>query len=143
MKTILTLTIVLMLVSCCALPVGWYDCKGKGLFPYWQTGGDWYTVLSFVNGSEETGDVLHIRFMDVHASGSSDLPPNIYSIRAREMLIFSTTPDVPLWIPTTTDYGYIMFRTDEGGFIHAYCVIYNHITGNGYIVPACHQDHGF
>ena len=143
MKTILAITIALMLASCCALAVDWYDCKGKGIFPYWQTGGDWYTLLSFVNTSEETGDVIHIRFEDVHGSFCSDTTSDMYSIRQKEMLMFSTTPQVPAWIPTTTDYGWIRFRTEEGGCIYAYCVIYNQMTGSGYVVPAQHQDRGF
>ena len=67
----------------------------------------------------------------------------MYSIRAGEMLMFSTTPPVPHWIPTSADFGYILFRVVDGGFIHASCVIYNQVTGSGYIVPVYHQDRGF
>ena len=117
MKTILALTVGLMLVGGCAL-ADWDDCNGRGLIPYWQTGGDWYTLLSFVNTSEETNDVIHIRFFSPHDSGCSDTGIDMYSIRYREMLMFSTTPPVPHWIPTSGDYGYIKFRTVGGGFIH-------------------------
>ena len=87
--------------------------------------------------------MLHIRFCDVHGNWCSDIMADMYSIRHREMLLFSTTPAVPHWIPTTTDFGYLKFRTDDGGFIHAYCVIYNQMTGSGFVVPAMRQDSGF
>ncbi|MBN1592326.1 MAG: hypothetical protein JW941_03630, partial [Candidatus Coatesbacteria bacterium] len=73
----------------------------------------------------------------------SNTTGDMFSIRATEMLLFSTTPAVPTWIPTTASYGYVKFRTDEGGYIHAYCVIYNQMTGTGYVVPAFVQDAGF
>jgi len=44
----------------------WDDAKTKGIFPYWQSGGDWFTLFAFVNGSEETSDVLYIRLRDEH-----------------------------------------------------------------------------
>ena len=68
---------------------------------------------------------------------------NVYSIRQREMLIFSTSASVPFWIPTSAGYGYVLFRAQGGGFIQALCVIYNQVTGTGYIAPAYHQDSGF
>jgi len=67
----------------------------------------------------------------------------MFSIRAGEMLMFSTSGSVPIFIPVTAGYGYILFRTDNGGFIQAYCAIYNGMTGTGYVVPALPQDHGF
>lgn len=67
----------------------------------------------------------------------------MHTIRYREQLVFSTTPQVPLWIPTTSSTGYVMFRFENGGMIHPYCVIYNGRTGSGYVVPAYHQDEGF
>ena len=142
MKTIVALTVVLLLVSGCAL-AEWDTANGRGLIPYWQTGGYWYTLLSFVNTSEETSDVIPVRFFPIHGSPCSDTGIDMYSIRAGEMLMFSTTPSVPHWIPTSADYGIIKFRTVGGGFIHACCVIYNQVTGSGYIVPAYHQDRGF
>jgi hypothetical protein len=132
---------VFLAIGSCALAT-WDDANGRGLIPYWQTGGNWYTLVTLVNGSEETGDVIYIRFLDVHDGGSVTMG-NVYSIRQREMLIFSTTPQVPTWIPVSGRYGYIEFRAEGGGFIHAYCVIYNQVTGNGYVVPAHHQDAGF
>ena len=142
MKTIVAFAVAFLVVGGCAL-ADWDDAKGRGLIPYWQTGGDWYTLLSVVNGSEETNDVIHIRFEVIHGSACSDTTADMYSIRAGEMLLFSTTPPVPHWIPTASDCGYIMFRTVGGGFIHVYCVIYNQVTGSGYVVPAQHQDRGF
>ena len=142
MKKLLVLTVGLLLLGSMAF-ADWDDAVGRGLFPYWQTGGDWYTLLTFVNGSEETNDVLHIRFCDVHGNFCSDTTADMFAIRFREMLLFSTTPAVPSWIPTSADFGYLKFRTVDGGFIQAYCVIYNQVTGSGYVVPACNQDAGF
>ncbi len=142
MKTIVALTVVLLLVGGCAL-ADWDDANSRGLFPYWQTGGNWYTLLTFINTSEETEDVIHIRFADVHGSPCSDSGIDMYSIRAGEMLLFSTTPSVPRWIPMSSDYGFIRFRVVDGGCIQTFCVIYNQVTGSGYTVPAYHQDRGF
>ena len=143
MNKTIALGVALVLAGGCALAVDWDDAKGRGMFPYWQTGSGWYTLVGFVNGSEESGDVIHIRFPDVHGSAISDTTGDMYSIRAREMLIFSTSANVPFWIPVTASYGYVLFRTDNGGFIQAYCVIHNGATGTGYTVPAVPQDHGF
>ena len=142
MKKLFVLTVGLLLLGSMAF-ADWGDAVGRGIFPYWQTGGDWYTLLSFVNGSEETNDVIHIRFFDVHGNPCSDTTADMYSIRAGEMQLYSTTPPVPHWIPTSADFGYILFRTTDGGFIHAYCVIYNQVTGSGYVVPSFGQDSGF
>ena len=143
MRKIIALSVALVLVGGCALAVDWDDAKGRGMFPYWQTGSGWYTLVVFVNGSEETGDVIHLRFQGAHGSWGSDTIGDMYSIRAGEMLIFSTSANVPTWIPVTAGYGYALFRVDNSGFIQAYCVIYNGATGTGYVVPPVHQDHGF
>ena len=142
MRRLLALTFVLTVVSCCAL-AQWDDAKSRGLIPFWQTGGNWYTLLVFVNGSEETTDILYLRFCDAHSGGCSDTTSDMHSIRYREQLVFSTTPSIPLWIPTTANTGYIMYRVANGTPISAYCVIYNDVTGSGYVVPAYRQDHGF
>ena len=142
MKTIAAFAVLFLVLGGCAL-ADWDDAKGRGLFPFWQTGGDWYTLLTFVNTSEETDDVIHIRFQDVHGTSCSDWPGTMCSIRQTEMLLFSTTQSVPIWIPTASDFGYILFRTEEGGCIQTFCVIYNEATGSGYTVPAYHQDRGF
>jgi len=140
-KKLLALTVGILLLGSCALGT-WDDANGRGLFPYWQSGGNWFTLLTFVNGSEETDDQIYLRFIDVHGSSGS-YTTNTYSIRSREMLIFSTTPAVPMFIPVTAGYGYVMFRVQGAGFIQAYCVIYNQVTGSGYTVPAYHQERGF
>lgn len=142
MKRLLVLLIGLFLLAGCAR-AQWDDAKTRGLFPFWQNGGDWYTLLIFVNGSEETSDVLYIRLCDTHGPGCSDTTSDMYSIRYREQLVFSTTPAIPIWIPNTASTGYVLFRAENGGLIHPYCVIYNRYTGAGYVVPAYHQDHGF
>ncbi|MBN1591747.1 MAG: hypothetical protein JW941_00700, partial [Candidatus Coatesbacteria bacterium] len=63
MKKLFVLTVGLLLLGSMAF-ADWDSANGHGLFPYWQTGENWYTLLIFVNGSEETGDVLNIRFFD-------------------------------------------------------------------------------
>ncbi len=98
MKKIIALGVALMLVGGCALAGDWGDATGRGMFPYWQTGGGWYTIVVFVNGSEETSDVIHIRFIAMHGSFISDPTALMYTIRAGEMLIFSTSPNVPIFI---------------------------------------------
>jgi len=142
MQKIIALGVALVLVGGVALAVDWGDTTGRGMFPYWQSGSGWLTLVVFVNGSEETGDVIHIRFFDPYSCSSSTMA-DMFSIRAGEMLMFSTSGSVPIFIPVTAGYGYILFRTDNGGFIQAYCAIYNGMTGTGYVVPAVPQDHGF
>ena len=140
---VIALSVALISLECEAT---WEDAKTRGIFPYWQHGGEWYTLLVFVNGSEETSDVLHLRFRDVHGSGLGSGPSDthtVYCIAPGEMLTFSTTPEVPTWIAVTAGSGYISFRAEYGGFIHPYCVVYNRVTQTGYTVPAYNQDHGF
>ena len=67
----------------------------------------------------------------------------MWGIRNGEMLVFSTTPSVPMYIPVTAGYGYIEFRAQGGGFIQTFCVVYNQVNGSGYTVPAYHQERGF
>jgi len=141
-KKLLTLTVGILLLGACALAT-WDDAVGQGLFPYQQTGGNWYTLMTFVNTSEDTDDMIYVRFCPVHGSWCSDTTNDAYAIRQREMLIFSSSPSVPLWIPVTEGYGYIAFRAQGGGFIQTFCVIYNQATGSGYTVPAYHQERGF
>jgi hypothetical protein len=142
MKKLLILTVGLLLIGSMAF-ASWDDAAGKALSPYWQNGGNWYTLLTFVNGSESTGDVIYVRFFDVHGNACSDTTGGTYSIRQGEMLIFSTSPAVPTFIPVSAGYGYVCFRTQDGGYIHAYNVIYNQVTGSGYVVPWYNQDSGF
>jgi len=84
----------------------WDDAAGRGLIPFWTNAGDFNTLLVFVNGHEETSDVIHIRFCDHNGRFCSDTTGDMYGIRQREMLTFSTTRksvnprEPPLWIPT-------------------------------------------
>ena len=142
MKKLLAAVAALMLLAGAAFAT-WCDANVRGLFPYFQSSGDWFTILMFVNGSEETDDVIQIRFYDEHGGGCSDTISDMYSIRRGEQLIVSTAYGVATWIPVTAGYGYVMFRIESGGFIHPYCVVYYSLTGSGYVVPACRQDHGF
>jgi len=139
MKKIIALGVAVMLVGGWALARDWGDTTGRGMFPYWQTGGGWYTILVFVNGSEETSDVIHIRIIAAHGCPCSDTTDDMYLTRAGEMLIFSTSPNVPTWIPVTAGFGYTLFRVDNGEPIHGYCVIYNGMTGTGYVVRHFHR----
>jgi len=141
MKIIATVTAAFLAIGACALAT-WDNANGLGLFPYTQTGGNWYTLMTFVNTSEETDDVIYIRFCDVHGSWCSDTP-GFMAIRSRGMLIVSTSQSVPIWYPVTAGYGFIMFRVQGGGFIQTFCVVHNQATGSGYTVPAYHQDAGF
>jgi len=138
--TAIVIALLLALVSL-QCEATWDDAKTKGIFPYWQSGGDWFTLMAFVNGSEETSDMLYIRLYDGHSSCSDT--PTFYWIRPKEMRTFSTTVEIPTWIPATASYGWILFRVEHGEPIHAYCVVYNRVTCTGYTVPAYDQDDGF
>ncbi|MCD6327404.1 hypothetical protein J7M28_07610 [bacterium] len=142
MKKILVLTVGLLLLGSLAF-ADWDDAGGRGIFPYWQSGGNWYSLLVFVNGSEETNDILYLRFMDDGGRPCSDTTGDMYNIRAGEQLMFSTVATVPVWIPTTAGYGSVLFRVQDGGYLHPYLVIYNEMTSTGYAVPAYRQDGGF
>ena len=143
MKKLFVLAVGLLLLGTVAFAADWGDTAGHGMFPYWQTGGGWYTLLIFVNGSEETPDVLHVRFFDSHGNACSDTTGDMYSIRQGEQLMFSTTPSIPVWVPVSAGFGYVLFRTDDGGYIQGYCVIYNGMTGTGYVVTTVDQNAGF
>ena len=125
------------------LPADWDDSVGRGLIPFWINAGDFYTLLVFVSGDEETSDTIHIRFCDHHGHFCSDTTGDMYGFRSREMLIFSTTPKVPTWIPTAASYGYVKFGTVEGGYIHAWALIVSELSGTTMVVPAYDQDTGF
>ncbi len=143
MKRLFALTLGLMLVSAVAFGT-WDDAQNKRVFPYFQTGGNWYTLLVFVNGSEVTPDVLYIRFCDTHGNFCSDTTSDTYSIRANEQLMFSTCKGIGTWIPTTSSYGYVKFRSDGttnwwGDNILPFAVIYNAVTGAGYVIRSMSQ----
>ena len=63
--TAIVIALLLALVSL-ECEATWDEAKTKGIFPYWQSGGDWFTLFVFVNGSEETSDLLYIRLRDEH-----------------------------------------------------------------------------
>jgi len=142
MKRALLLTAGLMLV--CGVAFGaWDDAPYRCAFPYFQTGGNWYTLLILVNGLEKMDDVLYVRFCDAHGNFCSDTTNDTYSIRANEQLIFSTVGGIGTWIPTTSGYGYVKFRSEGDSFgqdnILAYAVIYNRVTGAGFVIPSLIQ----
>ncbi|MBN1591741.1 MAG: hypothetical protein JW941_00670 [Candidatus Coatesbacteria bacterium] len=126
----------------------WDSAGTRGLFPFWMNAGGFYTLLIFVNGHWGTGDVISVRFCDSHGNWCSDTTADMFAIRCGEMLVFTTDEDSSLagdlyWIPTTAEYGYVLFRPDEGGTNHAYALIYNELTGAGMAIPAYFQDDGF
>ena len=141
MKKLLVVTAGLILLGDMAFAT-WDDAASRGLFPYFQAGGDWLTLLVFVNGSEETDDVIYICTQDEHA-GWADVVADTCSISPNQMLLFCTAMGIGRWIPTVSGFGYVKFRCEHGGFIHPYCVILNRLTWKGYVVPAYRQDHGF
>ncbi|MBN2207680.1 MAG: hypothetical protein JW759_00050 [Candidatus Coatesbacteria bacterium] len=142
MRTIGLFTFALLSLAAASFAT-WDDAAGRGLIPFWINYADYYTLLVFVNGWEESADVIYIRFYDVHGNWCSDPTGNLFSIRTREMLRFSTTQKAPYWIPTTGSYGYVKFRAQDGGHIHAWALICNGISGTGMVVPAYDQDYGF
>jgi len=45
--------------------------------------------------------------------------------------------------PPSASYGYVKFRTIEGGSIQAQALIVSGLSGAAMVVPAYHQDWGF
>ncbi|MBN1593913.1 MAG: hypothetical protein JW941_11785 [Candidatus Coatesbacteria bacterium] len=115
---------------------GWDEACVRSGFGYWETGENWATILVFVNGSEVYDETIYIRCFDTNGNQCSSTTEDAYTIRAGEMQVFSTSRHLETYIPTTASYGYILFRVEDGGAIHAYCVIYNFMTGTGYSIPA-------
>ena len=142
MRKIALCTFALLFMSA-VLPADWDDTCGRGLIPFWVNAGDFYTLLVFVNADECTGDTIHIRFCNHNGHFCSDTTADMFGLRHREMLVFSTTPKVPTWIPTTASYGYAKFRTVYGGYIHAWALICNELSGATMVVPTYDQDTGF
>ncbi len=121
---------------------------GGGLIPFWINTPTHYTIIVFVNGSEEECDGVHLRFCDTTGEFCSDTTRDMYSIRYGEMLMFSTKANPPsifncFHIPVSAPHGYAMFRTVEGGFIHSFAFIVNDITGRLATVPIYVQDSRF
>ncbi len=121
----------------------WNDAVGRGIIPFWINADDFYTLLVFVSADEETSDIIHVRFCDENGHWCSDTTGDMFLIRHREMLVFSTTPAVPTWIPTTANYGYAKFRVVDGVPIQAWALIINELSGAAMVVPAYDQYNGF
>lgn len=142
MKRLILLVLPLMLLSAVSFAT-WEDANSRGLIPYWQSGDMWYTLIVFVNGSEDNYDTLYVRFCDVHGNFCSDTLVDMFSIRPGEQETFCTFQGVGHWLPVSAIFGYIKFRVEDGGHIQAYTVIYNQISAGGFVVPPLDQDHGF
>ena len=148
MRRISLCTLTLLFMSA-VLFARWDDCAFRGLFPFWVNAGDFYTLLVFINGDEASGDIIHIRFCDENGHWCSDTTADMFGIRDREMLAFTTKPKsyeprLPQWIPTTASYGYVKFRAaDAWEDIHAWALIISDLSGAAMVVPAYDQDNGF
>ena len=141
------LTLAIVTLSGASL-ADWDDACGRGLIPFWINTPTHYTMIVFVNGSEDDSDVLHLRFCDTEGDFCSDTTGDMFSIRRSEMLMFSTRENPPslfncTHIPVTAPHGYAMFRTVDGGFIHVFAFIVNEITGRLATVPVYDQETGF
>ncbi len=142
------ITLALIILSGASL-ADWDDACGRGLIPFWINTPTHYTMIVFVNGSEGYTDYVHLRFCDTEGRFCSDATGDMYGIRQNEMLMFSTRANPPSFfdycrhIPVSAPHGYAMFRTVEGGFIHAFAFIVNEITGRLVTVPIYDQDKGF
>lgn len=140
-KRLLALTVGLALV--CAIAFGsWEDARSRYVFPYFQTGGNWCTLLIFVSGSEESEQAVYIRFCDSYGNFCLDTTSDGYAFGANEQLIFSTRSGVGTHIPTTACSGYVKFRSEGSGFgdsILAYAVVYSAATGSGFVIPSVSQ----
>lgn len=128
----------------------WEDAPARGLIPFWMNGGGFYTLLVFVNSSEEGNSIISLRFCDTRGEFCSDTTFDMHSIRYREQIVFSTNPRVPLYIPVSANMGYVLFRAEgcygymqSGGIVQAYALIVNEILGTCIPVPVCWQDCGF
>ncbi|MBN2208424.1 MAG: hypothetical protein JW759_03925 [Candidatus Coatesbacteria bacterium] len=132
--------VVLVLLSGAAFGA-WDDAKGRGLFPYWSTGGPWITLFIFVNGSEDTEETIYFELRGVHDSLQPERRE--FPLPAGQMLILSTSRCVGEWVTPSAGYGYALFRCQDGGMIHPFCAVVNLDTGVGYTVPAYRQDRGF
>ncbi len=142
------ITLALIILSGASL-ADWDDACGRGIIPFWINTPTHYTMIVFINGSEWDSDDLHLRFCDTKGEFCSDTTGDRFSIRPGEMLMFSTRANPPSLfdycrhIPVTAPHGYAMFRTVDGGFIHAFAFIVNEITGRLVTVPIYDQETGF
>ncbi|MBN2207683.1 MAG: hypothetical protein JW759_00065 [Candidatus Coatesbacteria bacterium] len=142
MKKLVLLALAVLLLHSTSLAT-WEDANGRGIAPYWQSVEDWFTMIVFVNGSEGDYETIYVHFCDVHGNCSSDTHADSFGIRPGEQLTVSTKPGVGYSMVVSAFFGYVQFRADEGGHIHAYTLIYNQLTGGGFVVPTYSQDSGF
>ncbi|MBN1591744.1 MAG: hypothetical protein JW941_00685 [Candidatus Coatesbacteria bacterium] len=142
MKKLALLVLGVLLLST-VVSASWDDAGGRALTPYWQSVDVWYTLLVFVNGSEENYDTIYVRFCDSNGNFCSDTHADMFSIRPGEMLMISTKPGVGYAMILNSPHGYIKYRFQEGGQIIPYALIFNQFTGGGFTVPVYPQDHGF
>ena len=149
MLTRLPVIIVSLLILSGASFAYWDDAAGCGIIPFWINTPTHYMMIVFINGSEGNSDDVHLRFCDTEGNFCSDtIGGDLYAIRHGEMLMFSTRANPPslftcTHIPVTAPHGYAMFRTEGGGFIHAFAFIVNDTTGQLVTVPIYAQDSGF
>ena len=149
MLTRLCILILALVILTGASLADWDDTMGRGLIPFWINTPTYYTMIVFINGSEENSDALHLRFCDTEGEFCSDTTGDMFAIRQGEMLMFSTSANPPSLfdycrhMPVSAPHGYAMFRTVDGGFIHAFAFIVNQITGRLVTVPIYDQDEGF
>jgi len=139
-KTLAFGVLVLVLLSGAAFG-SWDDAKGRGIFPYWSTGGPWLTLFVFVNVSEDAGETIYLEL--INWIGESAPPRGEFQVAAGEMLIVSTSPCVGEFLPVMPGVGYGLFRCQHGGLIYPLCAVVNVQTGGGYTVRAYHEDEGF
>jgi len=142
MKKLVLLALAVLMLHSTSLAT-WEDANGRAIAPYWQSVEMWFTMIVFVNGSEDAYETIYVRFCDVHGNFCSDTQADMFGIRAGEQITISTKPGVGYNMIVSAFYGYIQFRADEGGHIHAYPLIYNELTGGGFVVPTYNQDSGF
>ncbi len=142
MKKLVLLALAVLMVHAVSLAT-WEDANSRGIGAYWQSGGDFFTMIVFVNGSEEDYDTIYVRFCDKYGNFCSDTHGAMFSIRPGEQLTISTKLGVGYALVVSAPFGYIKFRAEEGGHVHAYTLIYNEVTYGGFVVPTYNQDSGF
>ena len=142
MKKLVLLVLAVLMLHAVSLAT-WEDANSRGLGVYWQSGDVWFTMVVFVNGSEEDYDTIYVRFCDRYGNFCSDAHTDMFGIRPGELLIISTKSGVGYFMPLSAPFGYIKFRVEDGGYIHSYALIYNELTGGGFVVPTYNQDVGF
>lgn len=142
MKKLVLLTAALILVSGAAFAT-WEDAASWGIVPFWQADDAWYTLLIFVNGSEDDYDTVYVRFCDVHGNYCSDLHADMFGLRPGEHIMICTRLGIGYGMLISAGSGYLKYRLENGAPVHAYALIYNQVTQTGCTVPAFNQKDGF